>query len=386
MSQDITLTVDYHDRNCVIRRLELAQGREQLLAEVPTTRGDLLRVLDRARRDVGPQGRVIWIQESTTGWARVQELIGDRAEFLLANVLQMPLPPKARRRKTDKVDTARIQREYLAGTLPLAHQPPADWRQLRRLVAYRENLVNRQTAIRNWINRYLAHETWADRTGLWSKAGQRRLRTLLSELPRTDRLVIEGKLDELARLEEGLGSLLTEFSSAYSGCPEAKRLDAIAGIGVVSAVSIVARIGPVGRFRNAESLIAFAGLAPGVQQSDRTRRDGHIGGGGTDRHLRHYLIEASVWARGLPRYKAAYDRITRRRGSKIGRLVVARMLLRSIYKVLRDGVEFDPKGDAKEKAAPQVTSAKAKAKATPARARAKAKAKGQVAQEVTSSR
>ena len=375
MSQDITLTVDYHDRNCVIRRLELTARREQLLAEVPTTHADLTRTLDQACRDAGPQGRVIWIQESTTGWARVQGLTASRAEFLLANVLQMPLPPKARRRKTDKVDTARIQREYLAGTLPLAHQPPAGWRQLRRLVTYRENLVNRQTAIRNWINRYLAHETWHDRTGLWSKAGQRRLRTLLPELARTDQLVIEAKLDELTRLEEGLGQLLVEFVAAHGACPEAKRLDAIAGIGVVSSVSIVARIGPIERFRNAEALISYAGLAPGVQQSDSTRRDGHLGGGGTDRHLRHYLIEASVWARGLPRYNATYERTRKRRGAKVGRLVVARMILRSIYKVLRDGVEFDPNGASTEA---KVTEAKV--------SKARAKAKDQVTKEVTTAR
>jgi transposase len=363
MSQDITLTVDYHDRNCVIRRLELPKGREQLLAEVPTTRADLTRVLDRACRDVGSQGHVVWIQESTTGWARVQQLTAGRADFLLANVLQMPLPPKARRRKTDKVDTARIQREFLAGTLPLAHQPSADWRQLRRLVAYRENLVNRQTAIRNWINRYLAHETWHDRTGLWSKAGQQRLRTLLPQLARTDRLVIEAKLDELTRLEQGLEKLSAEFVSVHGGDPAARRLDAIAGIGVVSAVSIVARIGPIERFRNAEALIAYAGLAPGVQQSDRTRRDGHLGGGGTDRHLRHYLIEASVWARGLPRYNAAYERVRKRRGAKVGRLVVARMILRSIYKVLRDGVEFEPNGETDQVKSPRAKESKARAKA-----------------------
>jgi adenosylmethionine-8-amino-7-oxononanoate aminotransferase len=34
--------------------------------------------------------------ESTTGWARVKDLLGERARFVLANVLQMPLPPKAR--------------------------------------------------------------------------------------------------------------------------------------------------------------------------------------------------------------------------------------------------------------------------------------------------
>jgi transposase len=119
-------------------------------------------------------------------------------------------------------------------------------------------------------------------------------------------------------------------------------LDAILGIDVVSAVSIVARIGPVERFGNAEALVAFAGPAPGIQELDRTRRDGRIGGGGTDRHLRHYLIEATVWARKLPRYQTTYKRMNKLRGSKVGRLVVARMLVRSIYKILKDGVAFDP--------------------------------------------
>jgi transposase len=342
MSHDITLTVDYHDRNCVVRRRDQATGREQLFAKVATTPAEINRVVDQARREVGPGGRVIWIQESTTGWVRVNELLGDRVEFLLANVLQMPLPPKAKRRKTDKVDTARMQREYLNGNLPLAHQPNAEWRQLRRLVAYRENLVGRRTAIRNWINRFLAHESWFDRTGLWSASGQRRLRALLPGLPRTDAQIIGLKLEELARVEEQLKTALEEFVSFHRQSVEAQRLDAISGIDIVSAVSIVVRIGAVSRFRTAESLIAYAGLSPGIHQSDQTRRDGRIGGGGTDRHLRHYLIEASVWARKLPRYRDTYERTKKRRGPKVGRLVVARMMLRSIFKVLRDGVEFDP--------------------------------------------
>lgn len=342
MSQDITFTVDYHDRVCVIRRLDHATGLEQVFREVPTTAKALGEVVDRARGEIGDAGRVVWIQESTTGWARVQCLLGEKACFLLANVLQMPLPPKGRRRKTDTIDTARIQREFLAGTLPLAHQPPAEWRQLRRLVAYRENLVGRRTALRNWVNRYLAHETWIERTGLWSAAGQKRLRAALKRLPQTDALVVAQKLDELTRIEQQMNVAVAELTHAYQNSLEAQRLDAIPGIDVVAAVSIVARIGPVTRFRNAETLIAFAGLAPGVHQSDQTRRDGHIGGGGTDRHLRHYLIEATLWARKLPRYNRTYERIRKRKGAKVGRVVVARMMLRSIFKVLKDGVAFEP--------------------------------------------
>jgi transposase len=341
MHQDILLTVDYHDQNCVLRRLALGTGAEHVLS-VPTGPESLGGAVDEARRLAGRRGRVIWVQESTTGWARVRELLGDRVDFRLANVLQMPLPPKARRRKTDKVDTARMQREFLAGTLPWAHQPPAEWRQVRRQVAFREGLVARRTALRNWINRYLAHETWVDRTGLWSAQGGQRLRAVLASLPPTDARIVAAKLDELDRLAGQLAQAEAELYAAYQCCPDAQRLDAVRGIGVIAAVSIVARIGPVQRFRSAEQLIAFAGLAPGVQQSDQTRRDGRIGGGGTDRHLRHYLIEASVWARQLPRYRVTYERVERRRGKKVGRLVVARLLLRSIYKVLRDGVAFDP--------------------------------------------
>jgi len=143
-------------------------------------------------------------------------------------------------------------------------------------------------------------------------------------------------------LQLRLAAVEAELEAIYHEWPDAQRLDAVRGIGMVAAVSIVARIGPIERFGRAESLIAFAGLAPGVRESNDTRRDGHLGGGGTDRYLRHYLIEASVWARQLPRYRAAYERVAKRRGPKVGRLVVARLLVRSIYKVLRDGVAFAP--------------------------------------------
>ena len=97
MCQDIMLTVDYHDRNCVIRRLDRATG-EEYVRTVPTCQVELKRVVQEAAAEARSRGgRVIWIQESTTGWARMKDLVEPHAKFLLANVLQMPLPPKARR-------------------------------------------------------------------------------------------------------------------------------------------------------------------------------------------------------------------------------------------------------------------------------------------------
>ena len=131
--------------------------------------------------------------------------------------------------------------------------------------------------MRNWINRYLAHETWFERMGRWSPTGQKRLRSWLKQLPRTDDLVIGQKLDELSRLEEQLGVALKELLSAYGESVAARRLDAIKGVDVVSAISMVARIGPVERFPDADGLIAYAGLAPGFLS--RTRPDETAGSG-----------------------------------------------------------------------------------------------------------
>jgi transposase len=335
------LTVDYHDANCVVRRRDLATGKESL-RKVATERGTLRDVMVEAARESQTRGgRAIWIQESTTGWARMQRLAAEcGAEFVLANVLQMPLPPKAKRRKTDKVDTARLQREYLNGELPRAHQPTVEWRQLRRVVAMRENLVRRRTALSNWLNRYVAHETWAAWKGVKSATGIAYLRTL--PLPRSDRQIVDWKLEELEQIARRLVEVETVMLRHYRASPDARRLDTIRGLGPVASIAIVARIGPIERFQDADQLIAFAGLAPGVRQSDETSRGGKIGGGGTDKCLRHYLIEATVWAKSIPRYQAAYERTLRRRGKKIARLTVARLLLRSIHKMLSEGVEFEP--------------------------------------------
>lgn len=346
MSYDIILAVDYHDENTVIRQFD-ERTQEESIYTVASSAPALEKVVAQARKRRSRGGQVVWIQESTSGWARVQALLGKKVKFQLANVVQMPRLPKGHRKKTDRTDTARMLREYRNGSLPQAHQPSGWWRQLRRLVCLRENLVNRRTALRNWVNRYLAHETWESRVGLWSETGTRRLRQLAQSLPEWDRLVVDLKLTELERLAVPLSQVEAQLHAVYREWPDAQKLDAVKGIGVIAAVSIAARIGPIERFRDAEALIAFAGLAPGVRQSDQTRREGRIGGGGTDGHLRHYLIEATVWARELPRYCPTYERVAKRRGKKIGRLVVARLLLRSIFKVLRDGLSFNGEASAR---------------------------------------
>jgi len=338
-SKDIVLVVDYHAENIAFRWLNEATGEERT-GGYPTTRAGIERQVEGAAGELAPGGRVVWVMESTTGWARVKDLLGERVKFVLANILQMPLPPKARRRKTDKIDTGRLLREYLHGSLPRSFQPPAWWRQVRRLVDCRQDLVERQTAIKNWIVSLLHHETWYVRANLWSAAGLRRLAAM--KLPPGDRMLVDLKRRQLELLAEQIDRVEAEMLEIYKGWPEAQWVDAVRGVGMVTAVSLLAHIGPIKRFATPEELISYAGLAPGMWQSDATCHHGRIGGKGTDSHLRYLLIEASRWLCQIPRYRPTYERVLKKRGRKIARIVVARLLLRSIHKMLTDGVQFNP--------------------------------------------
>lgn len=338
--KDIIIVVDYHAQNIEYRSLDPRTGEEQT-GRYPTTRAAILEHLEQAERALPVGGRIVWIMESTTGWARVKELLGTRVEFVLANVLQMPQTPKARRRKSDTLDTGRLLREYLQGELPRSFQPERWWREVRRLVDFRQDLVERATALKNQVGSLLHHETWEERTNLWSGAGRRRLAAL--PLAESDRRLVELKLVQLDTLEAQRVQVEAAMAEVQAAWPEAQWVDGVRGIGMVTAVSLLAHIGPIERFATAEDLISYAGLAPGTWQSDSTCRHGRIGGGGTDGHLRYLLIEASVWLRQIPRYQKTYERVRSRRGSKIARIVVARLFLRSLHKMLTAQVRFDPR-------------------------------------------
>ena len=337
--KDIVLAVDYHAENTEVRWFNCASGEERCL-HIPTTRTGLSRLVEKATAEASRLGgKVIWIMESTTGWARVKELIASRAEFVMANVLQMPLPPKAYRRKTDKIDTGRMLREFLNGSLPQSYQPETPWREVRRLVDSRQDLVERQTAVKNWIAHFLHHETWADREGLWTQKGLRRLQGL--RLSAGDRMLLNFKLQELEQLADRRQQMEAAMQAAYEQWPEAQWVDEVRGIGMVTAVSILAHIGSIERFPHAENLISYAGLAPGHRQSDGTSHNGKIGGGGTDSHLRYLLIESMQWVCQIPRYRPAFERASAKHGKNIARIIVSRMLLRSIFKMLKDKVRFN---------------------------------------------
>ena len=81
--------------------------------------------------------------------------------------------------------------------------------------------------------------------------------------------------------------------------PAVKVLTQLPGIGLFTALVILAETGDVSRFGSARKLAAWAGLTPTVRGSDRTVRHGHISKQGST-WLRWVLCEAAQTAKRHP--------------------------------------------------------------------------------------
>ena len=57
--------------------------------------------------------------------------------------------------------------------------------------------------------------------------------------------------------------------------------------------------------------------------------------------LRYLVIESMQWVCQIPRYREAFERSVAKHGTNIARIIVARMLLRSLFKMLKDQVRFN---------------------------------------------
>jgi transposase len=68
----------------------------------------------------------------------------------------------------------------------------------------------------------------------------------------------------------------TPTCAGLTGAHRTRRLLPIPAIGLVTAATVVADIGDIGRFPSARKLYAWAGLTPGERSSDAHTRRGHI--------------------------------------------------------------------------------------------------------------
>jgi hypothetical protein len=146
---------------------------------------------------------------------------------------------------------------------------------------------------------------------------------LQSYLKLVDDLDLEIKLLE-GRIRESLAGKSREIQI----------LTSIPGIGFIGASTLIAEIGNIHDFEDADKLTKWAGLTPSVYQSANVTRTGSITKQGS-RHIRWILVElANVAIRSPGRLKSFFERLMPKKGYKKSIVAVARKMLRIVWHLL----------------------------------------------------
>jgi transposase len=236
--------------------------------------------------------------ESCTGAANLAEELASRAGWSIH--LAHPGYVERIKQSPDKTDyqDARLLADLVrVGYLPRVWLAPAAVRDLRQLVRYRQQLVERRRATKLRVRAVLReHRCQPPAVNAWTKAW---LRWVKEDAPvgKLSRWVLNKHLAELERLAQELHEAEELLTKATVDDPVVERLREQAGVGPVTAWVIRAEIGRFDRFRSGKQLARFCGLSPRNASSGNRQADAGLIKASSPL-LRGVLIEA---AHRLPR-------------------------------------------------------------------------------------
>jgi len=235
----------------------------------------------------------------------------------------------------DKIAAFRLAELHAVGLLTGIWVPPLAVRELRALIAQRRKMVRLATQAKNRlhavIHRYhlqppegdicaACHQAWWQTLTL-TPVEQVRIQCDLSTLTyaQTQSAQLEALLAELAATDERVIFLVQ-----------------LPGVGLLTAMTILAAIGDIARFPDAAHLVGYAGMGSRVHESGQLHRHGGLIKAGR-RDLRSAMVEAAhTAARTHPHWQALLARLEPRLGYNKAIVVIARKLLVAVWHVLTE--------------------------------------------------
>jgi transposase len=153
-------------------------------------------------------------------------------------------------------------------------------------------------------------------------------------------LRVESLRDLLQIYDREIALVEREIHRWLKDDPGYRAIQALHGIGPITAAILVAEIGDIGRFPTARHLCSWAGMTPKLHESDTKSNRGKITKQGST-IVRWAVVEAVARYHGGDPIAPTFRRIAERRGGKVGnkiaKVAAARKLLTLVYYGLRDG-------------------------------------------------
>lgn len=338
MNESIYCGLDLHKRFSYIV-VKDSHGRHLVKGRINNNEGNLADFF--APFD---QYRIKVAMEATSNYYWMYETLDTMYNMDIEVSLSHPLKTKAiasAKVKSDKIDADILSDLLRADMLPTSYIPNQRTRELREILRHRMRLVSSRTRLKNLLrdvltkNNYL--DCYADITG-------QKARDFISTLPLKPVFKIQCNdlLDNIDFINEKLKSvnqLITRYSKDF---PEVERLTKIRGIGIFSALVLLAEIGDINRFYSPKKLVRYAGLSPGLHQTGETHYHRPITKDG-NRYIRWILSEVAQHAIRYPGpLRDFYTFLARTKGKPKAIVAVARKMLTGIYFVLKNNEPFKP--------------------------------------------
>jgi transposase len=292
MNQCIYVGLDVHLDSITAAVLD---GDAQV-PQVVKLSGDLMQTRRLFRR-LAKKGPVRACYEASGAGFVLQRVLA--ADGFPCEVIAPSLIPKkpGDRRKTDRLDAVNLVRLYKSGHLTPVHVPSREQEALRRLIRLRYEYVRYTTGTKNRISGMLRNHGLVFREGktTWTLSHRRWLARTRDELDGAMRTALATELEHLEYLETQRGVLDDEITRYAQAPPYQEHVEALCclrGIKTLSAMTLLAEIGDIHRFRTPSALMAYFGLVPSERSSGERERRGSITRAGNT-HCRRVLVEAA---------------------------------------------------------------------------------------------
>jgi transposase len=279
MSQSTTLYVglDVHKDSVDIALAEAA--RDVDVRHLATVAGGVEPVSKALRRLVSAGHRLHVVYEAgPCGFTLQRHLSG--LGWLCEVVAPSSIPrPAGERVKTDRRDAMKLARLARVGELTPVRVPDSADEAIRDLVRGREDAVREQRNARHRLKALLLRNgiAYAGR-GAWSAAHLRWLASVKLPHP-AQQIVFQEYLHAVSEAGARIGrheQALRDALSTWTLAPIVAALQALRGVQLIAAMTLVAEIQDFWRFASPRQLMAYLGLVPCEDSSGPRRRQGAI--------------------------------------------------------------------------------------------------------------
>jgi transposase len=294
----IFVGLDVHKDTITVALAEEGQrGDVREYGRIANTPADLKKLLDK----LGRTGRTLRFcyEAGPCGYGIQRQLTAAGHACVVVAPSLIPRKP-GERIKTDRRDASNLARLHRAGELTSVWVPDPAHEAMRDLARARLAAVRALRQARQQLSGFLLRHGRHYHRPAWTLMHRRWLAGLrfdqeihhvvLEDLIAT----VEAATERRDRLTRQIEMVLRDWSLA----PVVRALQALRGIALVNAATIIAELGDLTRFANPRHLMAYLGLVPAEQSSGQRRRQGGItkAGNGAARRL---LIEAA-WCYRFP--------------------------------------------------------------------------------------